>query len=84
MIFKWNKNKNKLLKETRNISFELLTEDGEVIDFIKNSSKNHQNQEKLIVKLNNKIYSIPFVYKSKDCIFLKTAFRESKLDKKYS
>jgi uncharacterized DUF497 family protein len=83
MIFKWDEGKNKLLKETRNISFDVLVSDGLIIDVIKNNSSNHQNQKKLIVKLNNKIYSVPFVYKSENCMFLRTAFRESRLDKKY-
>jgi uncharacterized DUF497 family protein len=83
MFFKWNEEKNKLLKEKRGISFDMLVNDGKIIDVVKNNSTNHQNQKKLIVNLNNKIYSIPFVYEGNDYMFLKTAFRESKLDKQY-
>lgn len=84
MQFKWNEEKNILLKNTRNICFSDLIENGEIIDIIENKSSNHLKQQKLIIRLNNKIYSIPFVYENSNDLFLKTAFRESKLDKIYN
>jgi hypothetical protein len=69
------------LKETRNIDFGELVYDGEIIDITKNPSGNFKEQERLIVKKDDKAYSVPFVREGDDILFLKTAYRSRKLDK---
>ena len=87
MIFDFNPEKNKILKETRNISFEDIIEEIEnwenILDIIP-----HSNQEKypwqrlFIIKVKWYLYSIPFV-KNNWKVFLKTIFPDRKLLKRY-
>jgi hypothetical protein len=80
MLIKWSDEKNKILKEIRNISFDDLINDGEVLKIINNTSVNHSDQEKLVVLYNDKLYAISFVRDKNGDFFLKTAYRSRKLD----
>jgi hypothetical protein len=84
MIIKWNEEKNKLLKETRNICFEDLINDGNLLKIIKNDSSNHKDQEKLVILYEERLYAIPFVREDEKTFFLKTAYRSRKLDKLFN
>ena len=79
----WNQDKDELLKRTRGVSFEQITEaitkNGGLIKVIRNS-ENYPNQKVFIVRMNNYIYCAPFVEDAKK-IFLKTIFPSSKLTK---
>ncbi len=83
--YKWDEEKNNILKETRNISFfEIVTaiENRQVLEIIDNPSSNHINQKCFVIELNNYIYLVPFV-EDKNEIFLKTIFPSKKHKKHY-
>lgn len=70
----WDQNKNEILKRTRGVSFEQvisLIENHEILDLIRNPSRNHIHQEAYVLKINNYCYLVPFVENEK-FIFLKT------------
>jgi hypothetical protein len=80
---KWDREKNELLKTTRGISFELietLIEEGKEIDIIANS--NYPHQKIFLFEIDDYIVSVPIVETETE-IFLKTIFRNRKLNKKY-
>jgi len=73
--FLWSDIKNKLLKETRNISFDEVSaaiNRNELINVLPNKSK-YPNQFILIVKLHNYPYAVPCEI-NKNIITLKTIF----------
>ena len=85
-IFRWDNEKNELLKNTRGVCFEqvvLLMERGEVLDTIE-----HQNQERYpgqkiaLVMIDTYIYLVPYV-EHNDEIFLKTIILSRKATNKY-
>ena len=84
--YRWNREKNLLLKETRRISFEQIVmhiEQGNLIDIIRHpNSAKYANQKILIVNIEHYIYAIPFV-EDGNGIFLKTIIPSRKLTKKY-
>ncbi|CAA6810898.1 MAG: Ribonuclease toxin, BrnT, of type II toxin-antitoxin system [uncultured Campylobacterales bacterium] len=70
----WNEEKNKLLKETRNISFEEvlnLIENKNILSIEENPSSNFNNQKCFVLKLKDYIYLVPFV-ETENEVFLKT------------
>lgn len=72
--------KNELLKKARGVSFEqveLAMVLGDLVDRIK-----HPNQKVFLVKIEDYIYSVPYV-EDDDKIFLKTIIPNSKATKKY-
>ena len=84
--FSWNAEKNKRLKQERNISFEEVVfyiEKGWLLDV-----DEHPNQEKysgqkiFIVNIRNYAYLVPFVESEKE-VFLKTIIPSRKATKKY-
>jgi hypothetical protein len=85
-IFRWDNEKNELLKRTRGVCFEqvvLLMERGEVLDTIE-----HQNQEKYpgqkiaVVMIDSFVYLVPYVENNEE-IFLKTIIPSRKDRNKY-
>ena len=83
--YKWDEEKNNILKETRNISFfEIVTaiENRQALEIIDNPISNHINQKCFVIELNNYIYLVPFV-KNENEIFLKTIFPSRKHKKHY-
>ncbi len=88
MIFDFDPEKNKLLKEARDISFEEVIEEIEngdnVLDMISHSNTlKYPNQFIFIIRMKWYIYSVPFV-KDNNRIFLKTIFPDRRLLKKYN
>lgn len=84
--FSWNEEKNELLKEERQISFEDVVfyfEQGFLLDVLE-----HPNQEKykgqkiFVVEIDEYAYLIPFVEDENE-IFLKTIIPSRKATKKY-
>lgn len=75
MVIKWNKEKNELLKATRNISFEQVVEE---INAHRNTKPEinpvHQNQFITVVKINNYPCVVPFVIEENGDWFLKTVY----------
>ncbi len=87
MNFKWNIEKNKLLKKERNVCFEdvvaLIYED-KILDIIKHpNAVKYPNQKIYIVLLQNYVHMVPFV-KKEDEIFLKTIVPSRKMNKLYN
>jgi uncharacterized DUF497 family protein len=84
--FSWNEEKNELLKEERQISFEdvvFYIEQGFLLDVLE-----HPNQEKykgqkiFVVQIEDYAYLVPFVEDGHE-IFLKTIIPSRKATKKY-
>ena len=78
--FDWDDEKNEVLNKTRGVSFEqveLAIALGDLIDRVK-----HTNQKVFLVKIENYIYSVPYV-EDNEKIFLKTIIPNSKATKKY-
>jgi uncharacterized DUF497 family protein len=85
-IFRWDNEKNELLKKNRGVCFEqivLIMERGEVHDTIE-----HPNQEKYpgqkiaVVVIDTYVYLVPYV-KNYEEIFLKTIIPSRKATNKY-
>jgi uncharacterized DUF497 family protein len=86
MNFKWNMEKNELLKEERNVCFEdvvvQINEDN-ILDIIKHPNQDKYCSQKIyIVLLQNYTYMVPFV-KNENEIFLKTIIPSRKMHKLY-
>ncbi len=80
----WDDEKNQKLQIERNVSFEEISEiilRKEYLDILENTSR--PNQQIFVVKLNNYIYSVPFIIDGQSNIILKTAYPSRKLHKKY-
>ena len=85
MVIIWDDEKNQKLKAERDVSFEQISDlilRKAYLDILENPSR--ENQMLFVVRLNNYIYSVPFVIDKKSNIVLKTAFPSRKLNKKYS
>ena len=80
----WDDDKNQKLQNERNISFEEISEiilRKEYLDILENPSR--PNQQIFVVKINNYIYSVPFVIDEQSNIILKTVFPSRKLHQRY-
>ncbi len=83
IYFDWSDEKNKLLKDARDISFEdvvLSLSAGKLLDKIK--SPTHENQECYVLEINNYVYIVPFI-QDDEKIFLKTIYPSRKHTKYY-
>ncbi len=85
--YEFSAEKNQKLIDERGISFEEIIAaigDGAVLDVLphKNSEK-YPNQEVYVINMSNYVYTVPFVRKDKNTIFLKTIFPHRKLTKQY-
>lgn len=85
-VFSWNEEKNELLKEERQISFEdvvFYIEQGFLLDVLE-----HPNQEKykgqkiFVVEIEEYAYLVPFLEDERE-IFLKTIIPSRKATRKY-
>ena len=82
-IFSWSEEKNRILKASRNISFEdVITaiQKGDLLEIIPNQSKNHEEQNCFVVGINDYAYIVPYVEDEKG-IFLKTIYPSRKYKK---
>ena len=84
--YDWNDEKNELLKKLRGVSFEqvvLAIVSGDLIDRVKHPNpEKYPNQRVFLVKIEDYIYSVPFV-EDDEKMFLKTIIPNSKATKKY-
>lgn len=88
MVFDFDPEKNNLLKETRDISFEEVIEEIEngdnVLDIVPHFNiEKYPHQNIFIIKINNYVYYIPFVEDNNKC-FLKNIIPSRKLNKTYN
>lgn len=86
-IYKFDPQKNQILKQNRGISFEEVISainDGYLVDTLE-----HQNKHKYLgqyiyaVKIDGYIYTVPFIEEKNGDITLKTIFPSRKLTKRY-
>jgi len=81
--------KNQLLKEQRDVSFEdviLSIEEGNLLDDLEHPNKEkfpNQNVFVILVQIKDYIYYVPYV-EDEETIFLKTIIPSRKLNKKYN
>lgn len=84
--FDWDKEKNSLLKELREVSFEdvqIAVETGKVLDDIVHpNKKRYPAQRIMIVEIDNYAYYVPYV-EDDEKIFLKTVFPSRRATKEY-
>ena len=86
MVFDWNNDKNKILKDERSISFERIVvaiEEDHLLDILEHPNKEkYQNQVLLIVEIEDYAYVVPCVIEN-DVYFLKTIFPSRKYTDEY-
>ena len=85
-IFRWNNEKNELLKNNRGFCFEqvvLLMERGDVLDTIEHPNQERYPGQKIaVVMIDTYVYLVPYVEHNEE-IFLKTIIPGRKATKKY-
>ena len=82
----WDNEKNEILKQTRDISFEevkIAVLEDKIIDVIPHFNTKFSHQEIMILLLKNYIHYVPFV-QDEEKIFLKTIVPSRKLNKIYN
>ena len=84
--FRWNAEKNELLKLSRGVSFESIVvavqADG-LLDIVEHPNKaKYTNQQVLVVSFDGYVYLAPFVEEA-DCFFLKTVIPSRKAKRDY-
>lgn len=84
--FAWDEDKNNLLKETRNISFEeivLSLSNNKLLEVIEHPNKQkYPNQRMFIVEVRDYAYIVPFI-EDEEKYFLKTIYPSREATKKY-
>ncbi len=83
MIY-WEEDKNNKLIAERNISFDEISEiilQEKYLDILENP--NRKDQLIFIVRLNDYIYVVPFIFDENENIILKTAYPSRKFNKLY-
>ena len=87
MKFDWNPEKNKWLRENRDVSFEEITcliNEGHLIGILRHPRKEKQKVLKvLIVERDGYAYNIPFIEEEDGLCFLKTIYPSRASTKKY-
>jgi hypothetical protein len=85
-FYDWNDDKNELLKRLRGVSFEqvvLAIASGDLIDRLKHPNpEKYPNQMMFLVRIEDYIYSVPFVEDGKR-VFLKTIIPNRRATKKH-
>ena len=85
-FFYWDEDKNNLLKETRDISFEeviFAISNNKLLEVVENPNKQkYPNQKMFIVEIREYAYVVPFV-EDKEKYFLKTIYPSREATKKY-
>jgi len=88
VTFAFNEEKNQLLKATRGVSFDdilLAIEKRDLVDNISHPSRQHPKQRILLVRINQYVYVVPYVYqKTKRKLFLKTLYPSRVMTKNFA
>ena len=86
MIFDWDPDKEKWLKENRGMSFHYVLfhiENDDLLDVREHPNKEkYPDQKLLIIKMNDYVYVVPYV-QEQDTMFLKTIIPSRKETKRY-
>ena len=84
--FSWNEEKNELLKEERQISFEdvvFYIEQGFLLDLLEHpNQEKYKGQKVFVVHINEYVYLVPFTEDEQE-VFLKTIIPSRKATRKY-
>ena len=84
--YKWDNQKNELLKAERGISFEqgvMHIEQGDVLDLVIHpNQKKYPGQQIIVIEINEYVYLVPFV-ESSEGKFLKTIIPSRKATRDY-
>ena len=84
--FSWNEEKNELLKEERQISFEDIVfyiSQGFLLDVLEHpNQEKYQGQKIFVVEIDEYAYLVPFIEGEQE-IFLKTIIPSRKATQKY-
>ena len=84
--FRWNHDKNELLKKERSISFEeivlAIEVDGLIDELQHPNAERYPNQSILVVSLDGYVYLVPYV-EELDYYFLKTVIPSRKATRDY-
>ena len=84
--FSWNEEKNELLREERQVSFEdvvFYIEQGFLLDVLEHPNpEKYPGQKVFVVQVEAYVYLVPFV-ESEDEVFLKTIIPSRKATRKY-
>ena len=85
-VFRWDNEKNELLKNSRGVCFEqvvILMEKEDILETIEHPNQNKYPGQKIAtVMIDDYAYLVPYVQKS-DEIFLKTIIPSRKATNKY-
>jgi len=85
-LYKWNEDKNSILKATRGFSFEdaiqEISSNGVLDNYKHPNAEKYPNQYIYVISLRGYIHYIPYVF-DKDDIFLKNIIPSRVLNKKY-
>ena len=85
-MYKWNEDKNSILKSQRGFSFDdvlyKMKEDGVLDNYKHPNVEKYPNQYIYVIELGGYVHYIPYVYDGDD-IFLKNIIPSRKLHKKY-
>jgi uncharacterized DUF497 family protein len=86
VTYRWNNEKNKILKQNRGVTFEqaiMHIENGDVLDIIGHPNKTkYPAQQVLVININQYAYAVPFVQQGQERL-LKTIVPSHKLTKLY-
>jgi uncharacterized DUF497 family protein len=84
--FSWNEQRNEILKNARQVSFEEIVfhiEKGFLLDVLENpNQQKYKGQRIFVVQIDNYAFMVPFIETDND-IFLKTIIPSRKATKKY-
>ncbi len=84
--FDWSTDKNELLKEQRNITFEEIVFHilhGGLLDVLEHPNKKQYSGQKIfVVNVERYVYFVPYV-ETEESVFLKTIIPSRKMTKKY-
>ena len=84
--FSWNQEKNDLLREERQVSFEdvvFYIDQGFLLDVLEHPNQNRYKGQKIfVVQMDDYVYLVPFIEDVHE-IFLKTIIPSRKATKKY-
>jgi uncharacterized DUF497 family protein len=85
-VFRWDNEKNEMLRENRGVCFEqvvVLMERGDVLDTIEHPNQDRYPGQKIaIIRIDDYAYLVPYLEKSEE-LFLKTIIPSRKATNKY-
>ena len=85
-IFRWDNEKNEILKKNRGVSFEqivILMERGDVLDTIEHPNQERYPGQKIaVINIDDYVYLVPYIEESEE-LFLKTIIPSRKATNNY-